>query len=91
MNPLKVGIIGAGARTIGFCKFINQNPDKFKLVAIADKKTEKAHFFNHSFNFNARIYENFNCLIEDDDIEAVFVSTPDFLHVEPKLRYPVSF
>lgn len=83
MNPIKTGIIGAGARAISFCQFIQKNPEKINLVALADEIIGKAEFLDNEYNLGAKIYDNFEALIDDNEIEAVIISTPDHLHVAP--------
>lgn len=82
-NPVRVAIIGAGSRAINFCSFISKNADKAILIAMADTNTEKAQILNKYYNLNARIYDSFQPIVEDESIEAVLISTPDYIHVAP--------
>lgn len=83
MAPVNVAIIGAGARTIAFCKFLADNPDSAKLVAICDLNTEKATALNTMFKLNACVVNDYNLIIGQKNIDAVMISTPDYAHVEP--------
>lgn len=85
MKPVNVGIIGAGARTIGFCLYAQSNPDKMIVKAIADINTAKAECINNHFKLNADIYADYNELIADKDITGIIISTPDYLHTEPAI------
>ena len=48
MTPINV----VGTRTIAFCKFLADNSNIAKHVAIADINTEKANTFNMMFKQN---------------------------------------
>jgi predicted dehydrogenase len=83
MYPVNVAIIGAGARTIAFCKFLAENPQMAKLAVLVDTNTAKAEVLNAHFNCNAKIAADYNAVINQKHIEAVIISTPDYAHVEP--------
>lgn len=83
MAQVNVAIIGASARTIAFCKFLADNPDNAKLVAIADLNTEKATTLNTMFKLNACVVNDYNSIISQKNIDAIIISTPDYAHVEP--------
>ena len=83
MPPIRTAIIGAGARTIAFCNFITEHPDKVKLTALIDTNLEKAHYLNDLYKLNAKITDTYQNILSDGDIEAVMISTPDYAHVAP--------
>jgi predicted dehydrogenase len=85
MTPVKTAIIGAGARTIAFCNFITENPDKVKLVALIDTNLEKANYLNELYKLKAQISDTYEDILSSSDIEAVLISTPDHLHVTPAI------
>jgi predicted dehydrogenase len=80
MEPVKVAIIGAGARAIAFCKFLAENPNQAELVAIIDYNLEKANFLNTYFNLKATVADDYDVL---RDAQAVLIITPDYAHVAP--------
>ena len=80
-----IGIIGAGVRTIAFCQYAKENSDKVRIRAIADLKIRKAEFLNNYFNLGAKVVTNFDEFVNDKEIDAIIISTPDYLHVEPAI------
>ena len=86
-NPIRVVIVGAGSRAISLCQILSLNTlsSKAKVVAIADTNTEKSHILNKYFDLNADIYDDFEPMVEREDIDAVIISTPDYCHVAPAL------
>ncbi|OHB53032.1 MAG: hypothetical protein A2Y07_06435 [Planctomycetes bacterium GWF2_50_10] len=83
MAPIKIAIIGAGARTIAFCKFLADNPCIAKLIVIADINIKKAIALNTIFKLNADVVNDYHSIIGQKNIDAVIISTPDFAHVNP--------
>jgi predicted dehydrogenase len=83
VTAINVAIIGAGVRSIAFCKFLADNQDIAKLVAIIDTNSTKAEILNTHFKFNSQITTDYNTIIGQKRIDAVMISTPDYAHVEP--------
>lgn len=81
--PLNVAVIGSGIRTTAFCSFAARNPEKMRIAVLCDTITRKAEILRDHYKLNARIHSDFLESIHDPAIEAVIISTPDYLHVEP--------
>lgn len=80
-RELRIGIIGAGGR--GYLSHFAHNPDDGVYVAagadIHDSALEK---FQERFGSDTLVTHDYREVLARDDIEAVFVTTPDFLHEE---------
>ena len=85
MAPVNVAMIGAGNRSTYFSIFVKENPDKIKVIAIADSNIKKAQSLNEYYGLQARIFDDFHSAIENAEVEAVIVATPDYFHVEPAI------
>ena len=74
-TPVKFGILGAGriARN-AFLPAINAACNA-ELVAVASRVRERAEGFGE-----ARAYEGYDVLLEDDSVEAVYIATHNGLH-----------
>ncbi len=81
---IRIGIIGTGGRGIGaFGKiFTQQFNDKVELVALADPNTIRAQFANEELGIKADIYDDAEELCKRKDIDAVVITSPDYLHEE---------
>jgi predicted dehydrogenase len=84
-KPVKVVIIGTGARAIAFCKFIADEPKMVKLIAVVDVNMRKAQVLIDRFNLVADVSDDVEKTIRRDDIDAVMISTPDYAHVLPAI------
>lgn len=77
------GIIGAGKIASEFAKDINEVPNS-RLYAIASRDVEKAKNFNREFNIE-KAYGNYQELVLDKTIDAVYIATPHTFHKEHTL------
>ncbi len=77
---IKFGIIGMGIRGKLFAETIQQN-DYARVVAVADQNTDTLKEVCEMFD--AKGYEQYEDMIDESDIDAVIVATPDFLHKAP--------
>lgn len=80
MDKIKIGVIGAGIMGHTHAKSFKENPMS-EVVAIADVIEEKAK--NLANIVNAKYYLNFEKMLKEEEIDAVVVATPDFLHKDP--------
>jgi predicted dehydrogenase len=80
MDKIRIGIIGAGIMGHTHAKSFKENP-KSEVVAIADIVEEKAK--NLANIVNAKYYSNYEKMLKEEEIDAVVISTPDFLHKDP--------
>ncbi len=80
-KELKIGVIGAGGR--GALAGHAHNPDNgVRLVAGADVNAKARDDFKEKYGPDAFVTPDYRKLLERSDINAVFVTSPDFLHEE---------
>lgn len=83
MKQLKVAIIGCGGIANGKHLPSLQKLDKVELVAFCDNKAEKAQAAADAYGTsNAKVYEDFQELLQDSTIDVVHVCTPNISHAE---------
>lgn len=59
---------------------LNSLANKFKLYAIASRNVERAQIVAHDYNMKA--YGSYDALIEDTELDAVYIPLPNSLHHE---------
>ena len=85
MRKIGWGVLGTadiahGATIPGMCRAEN-----CELVAIAGRSAEKAERFREEFGFR-KAYEGYEKLLEDPEVEAVYIPLPNSLHAEWSIR-----
>ncbi len=85
MNPVRWGILGAAA--IATSRFIPamKGATAGSLVGIASRSADKAKAVAKEFGI-ARDFGSYEALIDDPEIEALYVPVPNHLHVEWSVR-----
>lgn len=73
---IRWGIIGVGNIAKRFIASL-QHSEKGKLVAIASKKEEVRQSF-----LNIKVYSDYNALLNDPEIDAVYIALPHALHAQ---------
>jgi len=81
MAELRIGVIGAGGRG-GLARHAHKPEEGVHVVAGADVRDEALEEFREHFGADALTTKDYRDVLARDDIEAVFVTTPDFLHEE---------
>lgn len=77
------GIIGLGSIANKFAQDLINVPNA-QLYAVASRTQEKADDFASKYNA-IKAYSNYEALVEDSDIDAVYIATPHVLHKENTL------
>ena len=81
---INFGIIGAGNIAHRFASSLN-NLDNAKLYAISGRNIDKLNEFVEKFPCFKK-YLSHDELLEDPDVDAVYISLPNFLHKEYSLK-----
>jgi predicted dehydrogenase len=74
------GILGAGRIAEKFCTalcFVNGS----EVYAVASRDIEKAKDYATKYNAT-RFYNNYNDLVNDDEVDIIYIATPHFFHYE---------
>src|SRR5207249_10289557 len=80
---IRWGILGTGAIAKKFAAALQLLPDA-KLVAVGSRTQEKAEAFAREHNV-ARPHADYAALVNDPQVDAVYVATPHSVHNENAL------
>ena len=81
MRKLKVGIIGCGGIANGKHLPAMKRNGNFEFVAFCDLIEERAQKAREEYGTeDSRVYTDYNDLLKEEDIEAVYVLTPNSVH-----------
>ena len=81
MKEIRLGVIGAGGR--GHISHHAHNPENgVRLVAAADVADKPLDEFKQKFGADTFVTKDYRELLKRKDIDAVFVTSPDFMHEE---------
>jgi len=84
MQDLRIGVIGAGGRG-GLSHNAHKPGEGSRLVAGSDVRPEALEKFKEVAGPDAFVTSDYRELLAREDIDAVFITTPDFLHEEHAL------
>ncbi|MFD2656984.1 Gfo/Idh/MocA family protein [Gracilibacillus thailandensis] len=79
---LKVAIIGTGAICPSHVKSYLQFPSKCKIVALCDIYPEKAEKIKQDFNLDAHVFDNYQDLIDKEEVDLISICTPPYTHAD---------
>lgn len=81
MKELRVGVIGAGGRG-GLAKAAHKPEEGSTLVGAVDVRQKVLDQYKETYGDDFFVTTDYQALLKRDDIDAVFVTSPDFLHEE---------
>ncbi|MCG5102479.1 Gfo/Idh/MocA family protein [Oceanobacillus alkalisoli] len=84
---LNVAIVGSGAIAPSHIEGYLQFPDRCKIVALCDIYPEKAEQKAKEFNLDVTMYDNYEKMLEREDIDLVSVCTPPYTHSEISINF----
>lgn len=76
--PVKVGLIGAGGIAGAHIKGYHAHSDVVSIVAVADAFPASAQ--SRAAEFDAEVFDNYNTMLAEADIDAVDICLPHHLH-----------
>jgi len=78
-DKINIGIVGCGVHSqIAHIPIFKKNKD-CNLIAICDTDFHKLDYLGTKYNV-AKKYQDFQEMVEDRDIDALIISTPNYLH-----------
>jgi len=80
-SGLRIGVIGAGGRG-GLARHAHMPEQGVRVVAGSDTNPAALDQFRSVYGPDAFVTDDYRELLARDDLQAVFVTTPDFLHEE---------
>lgn len=80
-KELRIGVIGAGGRG-ALAGHAHQPQKGMRLTAACDVNQKALQIFKEKYGPDVFLTNDYKKLVERDDIDAVFVTSPDFLHEE---------
>lgn len=85
MGRVRVGVVGLGIMGRVHTRAYRSHPDA-EVVAVCDIDKVKAEAFAKEFSVK-KVYTDFREMAEDPELEAVSVTTPDFMHKDPVIAF----
>ena len=85
MRKIKWGVLGTADIAHGQTIPGMRLADNCELYAIAGRSIEKAKQFQNEFGF-LKAYEGYETLLQDPEVEAVYIPLPNSLHAEWSIR-----
>ncbi len=85
MRKIRWGVLGTADIAHGQTIPGMQLADNCELYAIAGRSLEKAEQFQKEFGF-LKTYEGYEALLQDPEVEAVYIPLPNSLHAEWSIR-----
>ncbi len=80
-HELRIGVIGAGGRG-GLAGYAHRPDEGVRLVAGCDTRPEALAEFKETYGPGAFVTDDYRALLARRDVDAVFVTTPDYCHEE---------
>ncbi len=84
MGELRIGVVGIGQRA--FMATLANRPGTARVVSCADPAPRGRADARELFGPDITVHEAYQDML-DDDLDAVFVLTPDHLHIQPALFF----
>ena len=79
-NKIKFGLIGLGEVSLAHEKGYQESTDKVNVVAVCDTNKKVAQ--ERAKPHNAKVYTDYKELLNDNEVEAVDIMVPHYLHYE---------
>lgn len=88
MRQLTAICIGAGGRGRGYCRIMNESPEKFKVVGVADPLDSARNHIVDSYNIpKENVYHSWDeILARPKFADIAIISTMDRMHFDPAMK-----
>jgi predicted dehydrogenase len=84
-NPVRIGILGAGTvATYALMKPVERNPGHLEIVSVAARDADRAAAYAAKYGIPGS--STYEAMLDDPDIDAVYIATPNALHCEWSLK-----
>ncbi len=84
MSELNIAVIGASRRSAMIFDYLKKHPEEGKVVGVFDPISSASQKLIEQHNApKTRVYSSLTEAVEDENVDAVFVGTPDNEHVRP--------
>lgn len=81
---MNVAIIGASMRSIFLFEYLKANSNEAAISGVYDIIPERGRYLLDTYGCSsAVIYDSLQQAVRDPNVQAVFIGTPDYAHVEP--------
>lgn len=81
VEELKFAVLGNGLRG-GLARIAHRPSDGLSVIAVCDIRREGLDKAREWYGDDLRTYREYDELLEDKEVDAVFILTPDYLHEE---------
>lgn len=78
---MKWGILATGTIAAKFAETVNAMEKEQTLAACASRSMAKAEAFREKYSI-ARAYDSYEAMMQDSEVEAVYIATPNHMHYE---------
>ncbi len=86
MNKIRWGIIGPGSIAHNFADALKQTYSA-ELLAIASRTSSRLEEFGNKYNINEEFrFNDYDQLLDDENIDAVYISTPHVFHADLSIK-----
>jgi phthalate 4,5-cis-dihydrodiol dehydrogenase len=82
MQPIRLGIAGAGIAALQVLGNFEELSDRFTITAIADNRRENAEYFAERVSSEPVLFDDVADMCRSGLIDAVWIATPNVLHAE---------
>ena len=86
MEKVKWGIIGTGTIAQAFAQGIMQSQTSVLTVVASRSNTKAISFVEKNKCTQTKAYGNYDALLEDSEVEAVYIALPHVYHAEWSIK-----
>lgn len=85
MKKIRIGLAGCGIYGTNLLRFLNRMQDRYEVSALMDIDSAVLHSAAALLDSKPELYTNFSDFLENRDLEAVIIATPNSVHTEQAL------